>query len=206
MNTTTTISEFRELVKKIKSYEEALGVMYWDLRTGAPRKGVEARSEVIGTLSTEMFKLSISSEMGSYLDELMQPAQLEALDQVDRKLVLESKKEYDRSVKIPTDMYQEYVVLTSQAESIWEDAKRDSDFAMFQPYLEKIVAFNQQFVELWGYEGHKYNTLLDMYEPGITVAKLDEVFGELREHTVPLVREINDDPSQIDTSILKAAL
>ncbi|MEX1029182.1 MAG: carboxypeptidase M32 [Paenibacillaceae bacterium] len=197
------LSEFRELVKKIKSYEEALAVMYWDLRTGAPRKGVEARSEVIGTLSTEMFKLSISSEMGRYLEELTQTDHLESLDKVNRKLVLECKKEYERSVKIPTDMYQEYVVLTSQAESIWEDAKRASDYAMFQPYLEKIVAFNQKFVELWGYEGHKYNTLLDMYEPGITVAKLDEVFGELRKHTVPLVLELNHDAAQIDTSFLK---
>jgi carboxypeptidase Taq len=198
-----TLSEFRELVKKIKSYEEALAVMYWDLRTGAPRKGVETRSESIGVLSTEMFKLSVSMEMGSYLDELTLPNELEALDQVNRKLVLDTKKDYDRNVKIPTHLYQEYVVLTSQAESIWEDAKRDSDFAMFQPYLEKIVAFNQQFVELWGYEGHKYNTLLDMYEPGITVAKLDEVFGELREHTVPLVLALNHDAVKIDTSFLK---
>lgn len=197
------LSEFRQLVKKIKSYEEALAVMYWDLRTGAPRKGVESRSEVIGVLSTEMFKLSISSEMSSYLKELSLTDHLELLDEVDRKLVLECKKEYERSVKIPPEMYQEYVVLTSQAESIWEDAKRASDYAMFLPYLEKIVAFNQKFVELWGYEGHKYNTLLDMYEPGITVAKLDEIFGELRKHTVPLVLELNDDPNKLDTSFLK---
>jgi len=197
------LSEFRDLVKKIKSYEEALAVMYWDLRTGAPKKGVETRSEVIGVLSTEMFKLSISSEMGSYLEELSQVDQFESLDEMNQKLVIECKKEYERSVKIPPEMYQEYVVLTSQAESIWEDAKRASDFAMFQPYLEKIVTFNQRFVELWGYEGHKYNTLLDMYEPGVTIDQLDEVFGELRKHTVPLVHNLKDDPKKLDTSFLK---
>lgn len=198
-----TLNDFRDLVKKIKSYEEALSVMYWDLRTGAPRKGVETRSEVIGVLSTEMFKLSISSEMGSYLEKLSQTDQLESLDEINRKLVLECKKEYERSVKIPPEMYQEYVVLTSQAESIWEDAKRASDYTMFQPYLEKIVDFNQKFVELWGYEGHRYNTLLDMYEPGITVAKLDQVFDELRKHTVPLVLELKEDQSKLDTAFLK---
>lgn len=30
--------DFHELMKKIKSYHEAMGVMYWDLRTGAPKK------------------------------------------------------------------------------------------------------------------------------------------------------------------------
>ena len=78
-------------------------------------------------------------------------------------------------------------MLTSQAESAWEDAKHNSDWDSFQPYLEKIVAATQEFIELWGYEGHKYNTLLDMYEPGMTVDKLDEVFGALREKAVPLL-------------------
>jgi carboxypeptidase Taq len=200
-STNSTLALFRELVRKIKCYEEALSVMYWDLRTGAPRKGAETRSEVIGVLSTEMFKLATSEEMGQYLADLTEPDQLESLDEINRRLVQECKKEYDRSVKIPPEMYQEYVVLTSQAESIWEEAKQKSDFAMFQPYLEKIVDFNQKFIELWGYEGHPYNALLDMYEPGITVAKLDEVFGELREHTVPLVHNLNHQKK--DISFLK---
>lgn len=31
--------QFYEYMNKIKSYQEAIGVMYWDLRTGAPKKG-----------------------------------------------------------------------------------------------------------------------------------------------------------------------
>jgi carboxypeptidase Taq len=196
------VSEFRLLVKKIKSYEEALGVMYWDLRTGAPKKGVAARSEVIGMMSTEMFKLSVSDEMGAFVNELSEPDLFARLDDVNQKIVIECKKEYERSKKIPAEKYQEYVVLTSQAESVWEDAKHASDFAMFQPYLEKIVAFNQEFIELWGYEGDKYNTLLDLFEPGMTVEILDRVFGELKERVVPLVSELQQSPNKPDTTFL----
>ncbi|MFD2673005.1 carboxypeptidase M32 [Marinicrinis sediminis] len=181
---------FRQYVHKMKSYEETVGVLYYDLRTQAPKEAVEGRAEVIGTLSTELFKLSTSEELGQYLSELSEPELWQQLDEVDRKLVEELKKEYDRSKKIPAEMYQEYVTLTSKAESVWEEAKEASDFARFQPYLEKIVAFNQRFVELWGYEGHPYNTLLDTYEPGLTVDQLDEVFGVVRERAVPLVAEI----------------
>ncbi|GAA3406865.1 carboxypeptidase M32 [Paenibacillus hodogayensis] len=197
------VQSFRSYVKKMKSYGEALDVMYWDLRTGAPRKGVEARSEVIGELSAEMFRLSISEEMGRYVEELSEPSVFGQLDEVNRKLVDECKKEYDRSKKIPPDKYQAYVVLTSQAESIWEEAKEKADFAMFQPYLEKIVAANLEFVELWGYEGHRYNTLLDMYEPGMTVEKLDRLFADVREKLVPLVAAIRQSSRQPDTSFLK---
>lgn len=31
-------TDFLKYVKKIKAYEEALKLMYWDLRTGTPKK------------------------------------------------------------------------------------------------------------------------------------------------------------------------
>jgi carboxypeptidase Taq len=198
-----TLQAFRELIAKIKSYEEAVSVMHWDMRTGAPKKGITSRSEAVGVLSTEMFKLSVSDEMGQYLDELGLPENMQQLDQTNQRLVQESRKEYERSKKIPTEMYKEYVVLTAQAESTWEDAKRASDFAMFQPFLEKIVAFNQRFIELWGYDRHPYNTLLDMYEPGMTVAQLDEVFGALRQYTVPLVHDLSIVKDKPESGFLK---
>lgn len=198
-----TLQSFRSYVKKMRSYEEALNVMYWDLRTGAPRKGVDTRSEVIGVLSGELFKMSVSDDMKKYLEALSASGTLERLDEINRKLVEECKKEYDRSKKIPPDKYEAYVVLTSQAESVWEEAKSKSDFAMFQPYLEKIVAANLEFVELWGYEGHRYNTLLDMYEPGMTVEKLDALFAGVREKLVPLVAAIQAAPNAPDTSFLR---
>ncbi|MGO4494391.1 carboxypeptidase M32 [Paenibacillus sp. 2RAB27] len=196
------LASFKAYVRKMKQYEEAISLIYWDMRTGAPKKGIETRSEVVGELSTEVFRMSTSEEMGDYVNFFMQPAELEQLDPISRKMVQECKKEYDRSKKIPADKYQAYVVLTSQAESAWEGAKHNSDWASFQPYLEKIVAATQEFIELWGYEGHKYNTLLDMYEPGMTVEKLDEVFGTLREKAVPLLARISGSANQPNRSFL----
>ena len=48
MNVTQMEEAFLDYVKKISAYNEALSVIYWDLRTGAPKKGAEQRSEVIG--------------------------------------------------------------------------------------------------------------------------------------------------------------
>jgi carboxypeptidase Taq len=197
------ITAFRELVKKIKSYEEAVGLIYWDMRTGLPKKGVNSRSEVVGVLSTEMFKLSISDEMGAFLQYLSEPQNWAEIDELNRKIITECQKEYDRSRKIPTYKYQAYVVLTSKAEAVWEEAKHSSNYALFQPYLEKIIAANLEFIELWGYKDNKYDTLLDMYEPGMTVAKLDEVFGALRKKLVPLVANIQASSNQPESKFLR---
>ncbi|MCF8564011.1 carboxypeptidase M32 [Alicyclobacillus tolerans] len=181
---------FRAHVQKMLHYQEALALMYWDLRTGAPKRGVELRAEAIGTLSAELFKLETSRELEQYLNQLSEPSTYNQLDPITQKSVLEVKKQYDRNHKIPAERYQEFVVLTSQAESVWEDAKNSSNFELFKPYLEKIVAINQEFVDYWGYKEHKYDTLLDKYEPGMTVQQVDKIFSGLREETVKLVEAI----------------
>ena len=140
--------------------------------------------------------------MGELLEYLAQPELEGNLDEITRAAVKITKKEFDRNKKIPAEMYKEYVVLTSKAESIWAEAKEKSDFSLFQPYLEKIVHFNQQFAELWGYEGNKYNALLDSYEPDMTVEKLDPIFKALREDLVPLIQKVAD-AKQVDTSFLR---
>jgi carboxypeptidase Taq len=189
--------QFLTFVKKMMSFNEAIGVMYWDLRTGAPKKGAEQRSEVIGMMSSEVFEMSVSSEMKGFLDQLTKEDVQADLSEITRKTVEECRKDYERNIKIPAEEYSEYVILSSKAETIWEEAKEKADFELFRPYLEKLVAFNQKFVEYWGYEENKYDTLLDMYEPGVTVKVIDRVFNQLREHIVPLVQQVvqaNDQP------------
>lgn len=183
---------FLDYVKKMTHLNEAIGLMYWDLRTGAPKKGVSQRSEVIGTLSADVFAMSTSDEMKHYIDELSVGSVYESLSEVTKKTLEEVKKDYDRNTKIPADEFKEYVILQSKAESVWEEAREKSDFAMFQPYLEKLVEFNKRFVGYWGYEGNKYNTLLDMYEPGVTVEILDETFAKLRDRIVPLLQKVTE--------------
>jgi len=191
--------EFLDYVKKMTAYQEAVSVLYWDLRTGAPKEGVEQRSEVIGVLSTEIFKMSTSAEMDTYITQLSNAVEV---SEVVKKTIAECKKAYDRNKKIPAEEYREYVILQSKAENVWEEAKANSDFSLFQPYLERLVETTKRFIGYWGYNENKYNTLLDMYEPGITVDVLDNVFGQLREKIVPLVKKIADSPNKPKTTFL----
>ncbi|MDD4504198.1 MAG: carboxypeptidase M32, partial [Clostridiaceae bacterium] len=194
---------FLELVKRIRYYNDALAVLYWDLRTGAPKKGVAQRAEVIGMLSEEAFNLSTSAEMEKYLAHFSESDNNSRLDNVMKTVVKECRREFDKYNKIPADKYKEYVILTSKAESVWEDAKNSNDFELFRPYLERIVDFNLEFIELWGYKDNKYNTLLDFYEPGMTVEKLDMIFSQLRSRIVPLLEKIKESPNQPEEQILK---
>lgn len=195
------LKDFNELIKKIKYYNEALALLFWDLRTGAPKKCVSSRAEVIGMLSAEIFGLSVSEEMGEYLAYFEKEENNTKLDAIIKVIVKECRKEYDKCKKLPADKYKEYVILTSESEAVWEEAKKTDNFEMFRPYLERIVQFNLEFVELWGYKDNKYDTLLDFYEPGMTVEKLDRIFAELKDRIVPLVAKIGQSEDVPDSAI-----
>jgi carboxypeptidase Taq len=170
------------------------------MRVGIPRKAVPYRSEVVGYLSTELYKLQTSDKLKELLDSLNDA---EGLDKITLSMIENVKKEYEKTKKIPEDRNRQYVVLTSEAETIWEEAKTKSDFSLFKPYLEKLVEFQKEFVGYWGYEGYKYNTLLDFYEPGFTVDKIDSVFSEVRDAIVELLNRIKESGYTPNTQIFE---
>ncbi|WP_151735162.1 carboxypeptidase M32 ['Paenibacillus yunnanensis' Narsing Rao et al. 2020] len=193
---------FKALLGKIQAYNEAIALMHWDLRTGAPRKGVEMRSGTIGILSTESFKLQTSPQMSELVEFFSRPAVMNQLSAAENKLVADSRKEYERSNQIPPELFEEYSVLSATAQTIWEEAKDNDDFASFEPYLSKIVELKQKFIDYWGVKDTRYDTLLDMYEPDLTTDKVDELFGRLRSRLVPLVEAISASPNKPDTGFL----
>lgn len=194
--------DFEVLLGKISGYREAIGLLHWDLRTGAPRKGTEIRAKTIGMLSGELFKLETSPEMGRFTEQFSRPENAETLSPVQRKIVEDCRKEYERSKSIPPEKYEEYAILAANAETMWETAKAENDFASFEPYLSRIVAFKQEFIDSWGVKGTRYDTLLDMYEPDLTVEKLDEIFGRLRRRLVPLAERIAASPHKPESGFL----
>lgn len=194
--------DFYRFVKKMQNYNEAITLMQWDLRTGAPSKGIEQRSETIGQLSEDVYKMSISDDMKAYIEALNEESIQSELSEMTKKLVEECKKEYDLNTKVPVNEYRDYVILQSKAENVWVEAKATSDFSLFQPYLEKLVETKKRFIQYWGEKETPYDTLLDQFEPGLGVKTIDRVFTQLREAIVPLVKEVAESSYQPKTSFL----
>jgi carboxypeptidase Taq len=198
------VEQFKKLDEKLCHYSDVLGLLGWDSKTKAPKKGRALFAKAIGTLSTESFKLSISEEMGGVLEFLTTEDVWAQLDEVTQACVKERKKNYEKSKTIPADEYQEYVILVNNANQVWEEARENNDFASFAPVLEKVLVFKKKFAEYYGYEGHPYNALLNEYEPGLTVEKLDPLFKELREKSVELLNRIKTSKAQPREDIFAA--
>ncbi|WP_426353557.1 carboxypeptidase M32 [Exiguobacterium sp. R-39] len=183
----TTLQQWRDHFEALRAYDEAVALLYWDMRTYMPEQSADNRSKSIGFLSTESFRRRTGTAYQTLLEAMGQ----EALTGVEAVSYAKAKQAYDRDSKIPEAEYQTFITLISEAESVWEKAKDADDWDLFAPYLEKIVAMERKFVEYWGYDNHPYDALLHDYEPGMTVAELDPLFAELRQAIITLLQQLD---------------
>ena len=179
------------------------GVLGWDQETMMPPKGGALRAEQIAMISSMSHERFTSSEIGDLLGELKESEEAGELNEEQAVNVRETRRSYERDKKLPTDLVGELARTRSIAQQKWVEARKDSNFKMFQPLLEKTVGLKKQVAELYGYEDDIYDALLDTYEPGMTVAQLDPMFAELRGRTVTLVEAITATGKTLDVEVLK---
>lgn len=196
-NVSKKLEEVKEHFNKFEEIIKLLTLADWDLRISMPEKGLESRVNTISFLSGELFNLSTSEEVKDFIN-FFNPI-MNQLSIKDRAMIRELKKNYDEIGKIPKDKYQEFSKLSALSERAWEDAKSKSDFSLFKPYLKKIVDMKREFAKYYGYEDNIYDALLNEYEAGLTVKKLDKVFGELKEGILNLLDYINSSKKKVNS-------
>jgi carboxypeptidase Taq len=199
-NKNATIQQFKNIDKNISHLSSIAGLLAWDQKVMAPPKGRSLFSKAFGYLQTEIFKQSVSPELGDLLDSLSKK-EVE-LDITTKAQVRERKKFFNKAKSIPTEVYAEYAVLTSDANVAWEKARENNDFDSYLPYLEKMVMFKRKFADYYGYEKHPYDALLDEYEPGLTVELLDPLFKDLREKSIHLLNLIKKSTTKTPIDVI----
>ena len=197
------VNQAREALAKhqatMAAYGHALGVLFHDGSTVAPKESWAGRGQTMGVMSQILYDLETKPENGELLSFL--EANLEELTPMERRQVEVMRKGYDQMHKVPAEEYVEYSVLMNDAQSIWEKAKNENDFDAFAPYLEKIVNFNRKFAGYYNPEMDPYDALLNEYEEGLNMKTLDAFFAQLRSAIVPLLEKVMK-AEQIDDSFL----
>ncbi len=193
------LAALRKTEELLGAYDHALGVLYLDATTAAPKGTAEGRGRTMGALSGVTYELTADPALGELLGFLEEHAG--ELSERARREVQLMRRRHDQISRIPAEEYVAYSVLVNEAQDVWERAKNDNDFAAFAPYLEKIVDFNRRFAGYYHPEMAPYDALLNEYEEGLSTAVLDGFFAELRAVIVPLIARVQE-AEPIDNSFL----
>jgi carboxypeptidase Taq len=201
MNLQETIANFKNYTDKMYSLQMAVEMFNWDMETGSPKGGISAIAKYMGILSSEAFGMSISDEMNVFITELQKNEN--KLDDITLAMLRMCKRDFESSKKIPKEEMRKYIELIANSGEIWKKAKMENNYNMYAKTLDEIIKYKIKFIDYRGFKEHPYNTLLDDYEPGMTVEKLDIFFGKLKETIVPLLKRINNSTVKLDDSYMK---
>ena len=182
------IAKLDELEKSTYALNHAQSILYVDGDTVAPKNSWKGRGMALAYLTELAYKQLVNPETGEMLETILQHK--EETDEVTFRKAELLKENYDEYNILPMEEFVAYQELTNESGAVWHDAKEKSDWDLFAPYLEKIVAFRRRFASLKDPSKPAYDVLLDQFEKGASMESLDPFFRTLREDLSPVIKEV----------------
>lgn len=187
-------------LEEIRAVEEALILFEWDNETLAPAGAMGLTAETVEKLSGIYFRMMTDPR----LDECLKACRQETLSVEQQAVVRETEKKREDLVKIPREEYEAYSGLTARAASVWSKAREERNFDLFAPVLQEILQYRKRFASYKAKEGQAlYDVMLDEFEEGFSMEKLDRFFGLLKGEIVPLLRQIEEEGTPCPADFLK---
>ncbi len=180
-------------------------VVYWDMETKMPPKGIRLRSEQLAQLSQIDHRMSTDPEIGALLEKIEKHSDYESLNELEKRNIYLIRKNYDEQTKLPEKLVAETARQTAIATDIWKKAKAAKDFSMFKPELEKLVDLRKQAAEILMDVKNAptpYDALVDLFEPKMTSSTITQIFDELKTHLRSIIEKCVASPRQPDVSVL----
>ena len=175
MFTNPVILQILKHYEKIWAIDNLMALSGWDLEVTMPEKGAKIRGKAMAQLSLLQQDLLLDQK---FL-ELIETIDKQKLNSQEKAVIRILRRDTQNYKKIPSQLIKQLAETTNQAQVAWRNARKENDFDLFAPHLEKIVELLKQKAEAIGYQDNIYDALLDEYEEGLTVAKLDKFFDEI---------------------------
>ncbi|MCR5566078.1 MAG: carboxypeptidase M32 [Clostridiales bacterium] len=182
------VEKLNELEKASYALNHAQSILYVDGDTVAPKNSWKGRGKALAYLGELTYKQLVNPETGEVLETVLQHR--DEVDEVTFRRAEVMKESYDDLHVLPMEEYVAWQELTNEAGTVWHDAKPKSDWNMFAPYLEKMIAGRRRYASLKNPDKPAYDVLLDEYEKGASMEALDPFFLTLRSELSPLIREV----------------
>ncbi|MEC6814392.1 carboxypeptidase M32 [Photobacterium toruni] len=184
--------------KKLSRLSHLNAICGWDQAAMMPDGGAQARSEAMAELAVISHELSTAP----YLENWFAEAEQEDLTTEQRVSLAALKRHWMMHNVLPADLVEQQSLTGSQCEHAWRSQRKENDWEGFKANLKPVVELARQEAvirsQVTGLS--RYDALLDIYEPGMTSAVLDDIFTEVKSWLPQLIQQV--EAKQITEEIL----
>jgi carboxypeptidase Taq len=163
-------------------------LLSWDQETNLPEAAGEYRAEQLAQLSGWAHRRGTADEVRGWLEEAeaagFSPHSVEGVN------LREARRVFEREVRLSSRLVEEFARVSSQGHQAWVRARQQNDFSIFAPFLGRLLELSREKADCWGYEGERYDALLEGYEPGARTAEVAKLLADLAGEQSALLKEV----------------
>ncbi len=162
----------------------------WDQAANMPPKGNVARAAALGEMAALMHRLRTDPGLADTIER----AEQEALSDHQRANLREIRRDWRRATALPETLVQRRQLAGSRCEHAWRKQRPANDWKGFLGNFREVLAIAREEATLLSQRQgvSRYDALMDRFEPGMTSATVDRVFGELRQWLPALIRQVRE--------------
>ncbi|WP_313382591.1 carboxypeptidase M32 [Pantoea sp.] len=191
---TTAYQQLSATFQRLSRFGHLMAVAGWDMQTMMPSGGSQARGEALAEMGVLRHSILTDPRVG----ELIQEAEQADLNDVERANLREMQRAWQQASLLPASLVEAKSLAGSRCEHAWREQRPANDWQGFAANLKEVVRLSREEAQLRAEANgtSRYDALLDLYEPGMTSAKLDATFGELKSWLPDLLQRVVEKQAQ----------
>lgn len=186
--------QLTRIFTRLSRFSHLSAMAGWDMFTMMPPGGSQARGEALAELSVLQHQILTDKNVAVWLAGSAQ----EDLNDVEQANLREMTRHYQQAALLPETLVEAKSLAGSKCEHAWRSQRPANDWAGFSANLKEVVKLSREEARLRAdAKGcSPYDALLDIYEPDMTSARLDELFGDLKSWLPDLLNQVVEKQAQ----------
>ena len=163
---------------RLSRFSHLSAIASWDMFSMMPPGGSRARGEALAELSVLQHQILTDKKMADWL----RGAEQEDLNDLEQANLREMQRHYQQAALLPEALVEAKSLAGSRCEHAWRSQRPANDWDGFAENLKEVVKLSREEAAIRAdAKGcSRYDALLDIFEPDMTSARLDTLFGDLR--------------------------
>ena len=182
---------YKKLVEKyerIHHLSHMQSIVYWDQQSMMPSGSSNARAKAMAEFGMIIHEASVDKEIAILLDDAM----AENLNPLQKASLKEMKKTYTNNTILPSTLVKAQSLAHSKCNHIWSEQRENNNWKDFEPSLKEVVKLSKEESLIRSEKSglSAYDSLLDLFEPGMKSETLDKIFADVKTWLPELIQNI----------------